>query len=525
MRFGRTGFAAAGLACVIAASVAIAQPIPPPKLTAPKLTAPPLTKGRADPPLAPPDTILRDGETPIDLGSALQLAGVKNPEILLARERITEAAAVKQFLAAQALPSLNVGTNYNLHRGPLQQANGNILKVDRDALYVGLGAGAVGAGTVNIPGLSYNLNVGTAWFNFLQSKQFVARNIAAARAVENDTLLRVCLAYTDLLRAEARRAIAGQNRTEAAELVRLTEAYAKAGQGRKADADRATVELRKRDAEVMQAEADTLTSSARLGRLLSLESSVRLRPLDGWAVPAPIVPDPVPVTDLVAIALLQRPELEERRAEIQASLYALSSAKLLPFSPNVILGFSSGQFGGGSDLVSSPPGFTGGNGQKQIGPRFGDFDNRIDFDAVVYFTFQNLGVGNVAIAKGAASRVRQANLRQQETLDRVRAEVAEADARSRARFAQIDTSAKAVEASRQAFDEDLARIKGREGLPIETIDSLRLLARSRYEYLDAILDYNRAQFQLYVALGQPPAVVLARPVPRRLAKPPAPEKP
>ncbi len=507
MRFGRAGFAIATFAGFGSESVVSAQ-LPTP----PKLVAPPLGKGKPDAPPAPPDTILKDGETPIDLGSALQLAGVKNPEILLARERITEASASKQFAAAQALPSLNAGGNYNLHRGPLQQANGNILKVDRDALYVGLGAAAVGAGTVNIPGLSYTLNVGTAWFDYLRSKQLVAGRVAAARTVENDTLLRVCFAYTDLLRADARLAIAGQNRAEAAELVRITEAYAKAGQGRKADADRATVELRRRDAEVTQAEADSLTASARLGRLLSLESTLRLRPIDGWAVPAPIVPDPVPAAELVAIALMQRPELEERRAEIRESLYALSNAKLLPFSPNVILGFSTGQFGGGSDLAASAG-----------GSRFSVLDNRVDFDAAVFFTFQNLGVGNAAIAKGAASRVRQANLRQQETFNRVRAEVVEADARSRARFLQIDAGSKAVEASRQAFDQDLARIRGREGLPIETIDSLRLLGRSRYEYLDAILDYNRAQFQLYVAMGQPPAAALARPVPPGLAKPPAPK--
>ncbi len=45
------------------------------------------------------------------------------------------------------------------------------------------------------------------------------------------------------------------------------------------------------------------------------------------------------------------------------------------------------------------------------------------------------------------------------------------------------------------------------------IDSLRLLGRSRYEYLEAITDYNRAQFQLWTALGNPPADALARPVP------------
>ena len=507
MRIGSTGFVVAVFACWSTGSGASAQQILPPTIA-----VPPLDKPKVDPPQAPPDTILKIGESLIDLGTALQLAGVKNPEILLARERITEASAIKQYAAAQALPSLNAGGNYNVHRGPLQQANGNLLKVDRDALYVGLGATAVGAGTVNIPGLSYTLNVGTAWFDYLRSKQLVVRSVAAARTVENDTLLRVCLAYTDLLRADARLAIAGQNRTEAAELVRLTEAYAKAGQGRRADADRAIVELRKRDSELTGAEADTLTASARLGRLLSLDSTVRLRPLDGWAVPAPIVPEPVPVAELVAIALMQRPELEERRAEIRESLYALSIAKLLPFSPNVILGFCTGQFGGGSDLVASAG-----------GARFSGLDNRVDFDAVVYFTFQNLGVGNIAIAKGAASRARQANLRQQETFNRVRAEVVEADARSRARFLQIDAGSKAVEASRQAFDQDLARIRAREGLPIETIDSLRLLARSRYEYLDAILDYNRAQFQLYVAMGQPPAAALARPVPPTLAKP-LPEK-
>jgi hypothetical protein len=35
-------------------------------------------------------------------------------------------------------------------------------------------------------------------------------------------------------------------------------------------------------------------------------------------------------------------------------------------------------------------------------------------------------------------------------------------------------------------------------------------------YFDAICDYNRAQFELYVALGQPPANTLARPVPNDL---------
>ena len=67
----------------------------------------------------------------------------------------------------------------------------------------------------------------------------------------------------------------------------------------------------------------------------------------------------------------------------------------------------------------------------------------------------------------------------------------------------------------------LFRTRNREGLAIEVLDSLRLLGRSRNAYLDSIIEYNRAQFDLYVALGQPPANYLARPVPSTLAPPPA----
>lgn len=512
MRFAHT-LAAAWLGLGTLAPAQSGADADPPKDAAAKTAAPAI-----DP---PPGTILAPDEFPIDLGTALRLAGAENPDLLLARERITEAAALRQLAAVQLLPDLNAGANFDLHRGPLQQANGNIIRPNREALYFGLGANAVGSGTVNVPGLNYNLNVATAWFDFLRTRQFVAQRAAAERAAENDTFLRVCLAYAELLRADGRRAIARRNRGEGAEIARLTAAYANVGQGRKADADRAEVELRKRDADLLQAEADTLVASARLAQLLNMDPSTRLKPIDGWVVPAPIVPDPVPMQDLLAIALMRRPELAERRAAIQEAIYALSAAKVLPFSPTVILGFSTGGFGGGSNLVARAGGFVGLDGrERQAGPRFGDFGDRVDFDAVGYWTLRNLGAGNVALVRRADSVLRQARFRELEVLNRVRAEVAEAQARTRAKFAQIDTTERAVRASTEAFQEDTLRIRGQQGLPIEAVDSLRLLARSRYEYLDAIIDYNRAQFQLFVALGQPPAAALARPVPANLVPPP-----
>lgn len=496
------------------ASLAGAQPLP--RGDAPRNFGPapidpkkPMSDAIAFPP-AP--TILDKDSRPIDLASALQLAGVQNPQILLARERVVEAAALRQLAAAQFLPSINVGTNFDHHNGTLQQSNGAILKVNRDSLYLGLGANAVGAGTVSLPGLVWNGNVSATIYRSLVSKQVVRQRQFASDATRNEILLQVAQTYLELLRAEGRRAIAARNRSEAMEVARITAGYAKTGQGRQADADRSATELELRNNDLLQAENETITASARLSQLLSLNSSDRLHPTDGWIVPQPIVPEPIPLPELVAIALTQRPELQERQAAIRAAFLELQNAKVLPFSPNVILGYSAGGFGGGSNIATelTPP-----------QPRFSSLKDRQDFDVVVYWSLRNLGIGNAALIRLAQSNLRQNELQNVDILDRVRAEVVLAYARTHARYGQIETSERAVGASQKAFQQDLLRTNNREGLPIEVLDSMRLLGRSRYAYLDSIIDYNRAHFELYVALGQPPADTLARPVPEKLVPPPA----
>src|SRR5690242_3338674 len=82
-------------------------------------------EGDADPPASTSAPV-----SFIDLAGALRLAGVDNLNILLARERVEQAVALRQLAAAQFLPNLNGGLNVDAHTGPLQQASGNILKVN-----------------------------------------------------------------------------------------------------------------------------------------------------------------------------------------------------------------------------------------------------------------------------------------------------------------------------------------------------------------------------------------------------------
>jgi outer membrane protein TolC len=460
-------------------------------------------RGVIAPPVSPA-SILKAEVHPIDLATALELAGVQNPELNVARMRILEAAAARQLAAAYFLPSINPGLNYDSHTGNLQQSSGNILGVNRSAFYIGAGANAVAAGTPTIPGVYEAANLGSGLFNYLASRQIVRQREFATIAVRNQMFLQVAWAYGELLRAEGRRAAQIQAREEARRIVKLTFDYARTGLGRVADANRAANQLARREADIMAAEAEVLTASANLCRLLNLDPSIRLHPTDASVVPQPIVPDPIPVAELIAVGLLNRPELAAQRAAIEAALLNLDGARILPFSPTTLIGFSAGGFAGGSNLVR---------------PIFGGTSGRTDFDAILLWTIQNLGLGNLAMIRAADAQLKINQFQQVEILNMVRADVAEAYARAHARYAQIGTYEDAVRSGFLAYHEDLDRTiamgaaRLRDVLPIELLNSFDLLANARVEYVDAIVEYNRAQFAMYVALGQPPANTLAHPVP------------
>ena len=139
-----------------------------------------------------------------------------------------------------------------------------------------------------------------------------------------------------------------------------------------------------------EADARLTQASNRLCQLLNLDATTRLQPIESQVVPEPVVPTRIPLPELLATALLNRPELQARRAAIQAALLELRAAKLLPFSPTVLANFSDGAFGGGSSYAVT-----------QGEPRFGNLDDRSDIDVAVYWSLLNLGLGNKGLIDGA----------------------------------------------------------------------------------------------------------------------------
>ncbi|WP_254053939.1 TolC family protein [Singulisphaera sp. GP187] len=426
---------------------------------------------------------------PVDLTTALRLAEVENPEIAEARQRIFEATALRQAAYALMLPTLNAGLSYHGHDGDLQRSAGHTLAVSQQLVYVGGGAVATGSNTVAIPAVMIASPLTDAIFEPLAARQNVTRTQFAARATANSVLLDVSTLYFDLVGAEAALQLRRETEAESNEAARLTSAYANSGQGFVSDADRAATLSKLIHRAVEQSEEEVAVASARLSRRLHLDPAVRVHPIVPGVEPIKLIDATSPVEELVRVALQGRPEMGARAAAIGVAETRLTQEIARPLLPTVWLGFSGGALGGGSNLVP---------------PLVGNFAGRTDFDVRLFWTFQNLGLGNLALQKQRRATIGQAVGEQSRTINTIRREVASSKALVLTTQQRVEATRHQLETSEAGFLADLDRLRNTVGRPIELTNSLELLAQARIDHLRAIIENNRAQLRLFVSLGSPP---------------------
>jgi outer membrane protein TolC len=442
--------------------------------------------GGLDTPAIPPTDV-----QPIDLPTALERAGVANPVIGLAEQAVLGGLARQLQAQALLLPSLTVGADYDDHNGALQSSFGAIRKVNRQSAYVGLGTRVFAAETVTIPGVRLFAHLGDAWFEPQVARRVVAERQFEAVATRNDVLLDVALRYLNLLGAEGRLAVVRQSQADFAEVARLTAEYARTGQGRQGDAERAQADALLLEDEERRAQEEVAVAAADLSRFLNLDPSVRLQIVKDPIQVVELVDPHTPLLELLQVAVRNRPEVAAAGAAIAASAARVRQEQTRPLFPLLSVGYSTGGFGGGSQSTS---------------PEFGNFKGRTDFDAYAVWTLQNFGLGNLALVRRRQAETGEAEAEQVRAINRVEREVADAYNLSAARLREVNVTRRAVQTAADGFRRDLTRIRGGQGLPIEVLNSARLLAGARQEFLRAIIAFDEAQFQLFVALGQPPTL-------------------
>jgi outer membrane protein TolC len=426
-----------------------------------------------------------DTPRPISLLAVLEAVDRENPTVNLARMRVEEAYAQWDRADALWLPSLRAGLNYNKHEGRIQDVVGHNIETSRGALYSGLGASAVGAGSPAVPGIYANFQLSDAVFQPRIAAEVAMAREASAEAVTNDYLLSAAQAYLELLRATQELAIAREIHTLAARLDEVTAAYSRTGQGLASDHDRAATELALRTNDVVRAEETVQVASVRLAQLLSLDPTQSLAPQEPAVVPLELMPGEDAVQGLVALGLGNRPEVRESDALVGEAVRRLQRERFAPLLPSVLLGISYGGFGAG------------------VGGRIDAYSDRFDADAALWWEIRNLGLGERAARSQTQSQIDQAQLKQVAALDQVARDVVEAHTQVQNRKRQIEVAQNAVKVARSSYDRNLERIANAQGLPLEVLQSIQALGQAQRDYLRVVTDYNLAQFSLQRALGWP----------------------
>jgi outer membrane protein TolC len=452
-----------------------------------------LTKGSPPVLLAAPTLAPCDKPLPINLPTALHLANVRPIDIALASERIRLAAAQLDRARVLWLPTVYLGMDYFRHDGQIQDVAGNVFGTSKSAFLLGAGPSAIFALT-------------DAIFSPLAERQVVRARAAELQTARNDSLLAVAEAYFSVQQARGELVGAEDATRRGEDVVRRTQELAAEGEGILADVDvvRARTEFARRDQALDTARERWRVASADLVRVLRLDPSTLVEPLEAPQLRLTLVALDKPVDDLIPVALTSRPELAAQQALVQATLERLRQERLRPLIPSILLRGAS----------TNPAGtLAGGYFGGGLNDKLSNFGARGDFDVQVLWELQNLGFGNKARVDERRAENSLSVLELFRLQDRVAAEVAQAYAQAQAaasRLGKAENGLKdAVESANKNF-QGLGQTKTAGGKvivlvirPQEVVAAIQALAQAYTDYFGAVADYNRAQFRLYRALGQP----------------------
>jgi outer membrane protein TolC len=440
-------------------------------------------------PLAPPASAAPERPLPINLPTALHLAGVRPIDIALASERIAVANAQLERAEVLWLPTIYLGADYFRHDGQIQDVAGNVFGTSKSSFLAGAGPSAVFAVT-------------DALFAPLAARLDVRAREATLQAARNDSLLSVAETYFNVQQARGELAGAADSARRAENLVRRITALAQSITA-PVDLVRARAELSRRRQAVDAARERWRIASAELARVLRLDPSAVIEPLEPPHLQVTLVPLDRPVDDLIPIGLMNRPELAAQQALVQATLERLRQERLRPLIPSVLLRGASTPVTG-----TLAGGYFGGG----VNGRIGDFGARFDCDVQLLWEWQNLGLGNGARVEERRSENRLALLELFRTQDRVAAEVVQAYAQSESAAARLTEAGAEVRDALESLTQQFAGLEqtqraGNLILPLirpqEAVAAVQALAQAYNDYYGAVGDYDRAQFRLYRALGQP----------------------
>lgn len=413
----------------------------------------------------------------IDLPTVIRLADERNLDVAIFLARIEAADARLRQARLSAVPSVRVGTTEDRHDGTIQETSGNVIDADRASRFRGVTAGI-------------SIEVADAIFRPLAARQSRTAAAASSTANRHQVLVQVAASYVRLVQAHAELDVVSRVLARAMDLATLTANYADSGEGLLADAEMAAVQPALWEQRRTMAAERATAANADLVRLLHLDANVELDPVDTMPPSIEIFAGTEDVAELVARAQGARPENEQADALLAAAETDIAAERHGWFVPSVSLSLNAGEFGGGPGSVIR------------------DIDDRRDRSISLYWQFEGLGFGQRAHLEEKRAQLRELTLQREKLRDAIAAEVRESHARVASLKRQLELVDTAVSHAQRAYELNRTRIFDQQGLPLEALQAMQMLASAELSALEIRAALSVAQLRLHTALGNPVAGVL-----------------
>lgn len=411
----------------------------------------------------------------IDLPTVLRLAGAQNLDIQIARQRLAEATANHESAIEQFFPWISPGAAYRRHENRIQAVDGTMLDADKQSYTVGAAVTA-------------QLDLGDAIYKTLAAKQLVKAADHALESQRQDSALSAAHGFYDLSKANALAGVVKEAFDISQDYQHQLHEAVGVGIAFKGDELRVQTQTERYQLALRQALEQQRVSSARLAQTLHLDASVVLVSKDADLVPLTLVEPKSPLNALVQQALTSRPELKQSQALVTAAEDAKNGVVYGPLIPTVGAQAFAGGLGGGK------------NGST------GNFDQSEDYFVGVGWRIGPGGLFDFGRTHASKARLEAAKLGGAKLRDEITRQVVEGHTRVQSLYDQLATARQSLSTASETLRLTRERKQFGVGAVLEDIQAQQELTRSRSDYLTAVAEFNKAQYQLVRALGDSPEV-------------------
>ncbi len=411
------------------------------------------------------------GTYPIDLPTALRLAGAQNLDVQIARQRLREAEANRVSALEQFFPWLGAGVSY--HR--------------RDGL-----AQAVPAGTISqthfdsyAPGgtITAQVVLGDAIYNSLAARQLVRASDQALETQRQDSALGAAQGYFDLAKAKALVEVARQALQTSQDYQQQLHEAVTVGIAFKGDELRVQTQTERFRIALRQVAERQRVAAATLAQILHLDPAVELVPQDAGLTPLTLFDTNTSPEVLVQRALSARPELKQSQALVSASREATNGAVYGPLFPSISAQVFAGGLGGGHD--NQP----------------GNFGASEDYLVSLGWHIGPGGLFDVGRINARRAQLDAAQLGDAKLKDIISAQVIESLTRAQSWSDQIALAGQNLATADKTLRLTRERKQYGVGIVLEDIQAQQALDQARADYVTTIAEFNKAQYGLNKAVG------------------------